>query len=145
MRKALGFSLLFGLFPAVIVPTAFAQQPSGYWLYVDGTWKGGFVRREDWDVAAAKMNGKAECHAVLRSPAAPRPSSPSRPRASVAQCDARASAWVATLPRDAKFTKYDMAEAIGGDCDVEELSKAWGQALAASGAIIDECTRRWRG
>ncbi len=42
-----------------------AQEPVGYWLYVDSAWKGGFARRAECDAAAAKTTGKQyECRAL---------------------------------------------------------------------------------
>ena len=41
-----------------------AQEPRGYWLYVDGTWKGGFIRREECDAAARASAKGYECRPV---------------------------------------------------------------------------------
>ena len=55
------------------VAVAEAQEPVGYWLYVDGAWKGAFVTRADCDAAAAKTTGKlSECRALYLDPVAPR-------------------------------------------------------------------------
>src|SRR5438045_3076716 len=55
------------LFGAVAV--AEAQNPDGYWLYVDGAWKGGFMRHTECDAAAAKQTGKVyECRPVVVAP-----------------------------------------------------------------------------
>ncbi len=49
-----------------LTPAAEAQQPSGYWLYVGGAWKGGFMRREECDAAAARIAAAVyECRAIM--------------------------------------------------------------------------------
>jgi len=62
-------SLIVGValaFVAAAPAAVEAQQASGYWLYVDGVWKGGFMRREECDAAATRTAGKAyECRAVI--------------------------------------------------------------------------------
>jgi hypothetical protein len=46
------------------VVAAEAQEPSGYWLYVGGTWKAGFIRRADCETAGAKAGSPYECRPV---------------------------------------------------------------------------------
>lgn len=51
------------------VALAEGQEPDGYWLYVDGAWKGGFVSRAECDAAAAKTTGRlSECYALYPRP-----------------------------------------------------------------------------
>ena len=60
--------VLFVLLGTVAV--ASAQAPAGYWLYVDGAWKGGFLGRAECDTAAAKQTGRVyECRPVMLNPA----------------------------------------------------------------------------
>jgi hypothetical protein len=41
-----------------------AQRPAGYWLYVNGVWKSGFVTQDACLAAARTMTGRVECRSV---------------------------------------------------------------------------------
>jgi len=67
---------VFLVMPSIASSQAPVQEPTGYWLYVDGVWKGGFLRRDDCDAAAAKIAGKAhKCRPVTVTAPPPRPPS----------------------------------------------------------------------
>lgn len=60
------------LFLVSSVPVAEAQEPTGYWLYVDGVWKGGFKRRDECVATAARTPDKAyECRPIYVGSVAP--------------------------------------------------------------------------
>jgi hypothetical protein len=87
----------------------------------------GDARRWEREAAEQKMR---DAPAEPRSPAS-------------AQCDARAKAWLATLPPNSQVTKDDMARAIGPDCDADALIGRVQKNVEAVKATLEECRRRW--
>ena len=64
-RRVLGLAIIMG------AAVAEAQEPSGYWLYVDGAWKGGFAHRAACDAAGTKEGKSYECRPVRFVPRTP--------------------------------------------------------------------------
>lgn len=50
------------------VTVAEAQEPGGYWLYVEGAWKGGFARRAECDAAGVNTGKLYECRPLYFRP-----------------------------------------------------------------------------
>lgn len=45
------------------------QTASGYWLYIDGAWKGGFRTQQECEAAAVRFSGQSSrCHPVAVTP-----------------------------------------------------------------------------
>ena len=55
----------------LLAATVAAQEPAGYWLYVNDAWKGGFVHRTECDAAGVKAGGQYECRPVQMRPLTP--------------------------------------------------------------------------
>ena len=60
-----------GLTPATMVfvllslASPAAAQPAGYWLYVEGKWKAGYVTQQQCTQASAKFTARVECRPVV--------------------------------------------------------------------------------
>ena len=86
-RRRLGWAITTTLLLGSATGAGAQKEPAGYWLYVDGEWKGGFTRKEECDAAAAEATGNTyECRAMYaRTPVQATPGA------------GKASAWASSV------------------------------------------------